>query len=60
MLTFIDKNEVYSDRKFDEVSSGLKYSFIIHQFINLCLWQFPINFVFIIYLNKKNITLLSF
>lgn len=39
MLTFIDKNEVYSERKFDEVSNKKRYSFSATQF-HLFLWIF--------------------
>lgn len=31
MLTFIDKNEVYSERKFDEVSNKFLTHFISHK-----------------------------
>lgn len=39
MLTFIDKNEVYSERKFDEVS---KYHHIFNLNTCLCLEQLTI------------------
>lgn len=43
MLTFIDKNEVYSERKFDEVSKKKRVLFIKRNsvsfvFVNLLLY----------------------
>lgn len=44
MLTFIDKNEVYSERKFDEVSKKKKRALFIKRnsvsfvFVNLLLY----------------------